>query len=174
MKGIIMKPLNKEQLVALIMENTTEYKKTHLMLKPVTEVREIAAPYLANEGTPAEQEPTPETAEPAPTPEKLPETPKPKELGETHKILIETLPLLPDFKDTASIVKSKDLLSKVSELHNIPPRKTGPIMTALKRKGYFKLVGKNSGQKIVTVQLLPPAIEFLGLAQKTGKGKKAQ
>jgi hypothetical protein len=64
---------------------------------------------------------------------------------------------------------NKDLLAKVDELHNISPRKTGSVMTALKRKGYFKLVGKNSGQKIVTVQLLPPAIEFLGLNKKGSK-----
>jgi hypothetical protein len=36
-------------------------------------------------------------------------------------------------------------------------------MLALKRKGYIKIVGKKSGQKFTTVQLLPLGIEFLGL-----------
>ena len=147
---------NKETLVALIMANTDEFKKTHLMLKPVTEVREIAAQYLPAE-EPIEEAPE----EPAPA-----KPPKVKELNDTQKLLIEAMPLLPDFKDTDSIVKGKDLLAKVNELHDIPPKKTGAVMVSLKNRGYFKLVGKKSGQKIVTVQLLPLAIEFLGLNKK--------
>jgi hypothetical protein len=204
---IMTKLPNKEELVALIMANTDEFKKTHLMLKPVTEVRDIAAKYTTADEAPAEvvsaeiahadDKPAPDTAEPIESPapsvtrdeeeptakpqdETVPvETPKADkksaktektekkaELSDKHKILIETVPLLPTFKNTKSVVTAKDLLAMVNDNHQIPPRKSGPIMTVLKRKGYFKLVGKNSGQKIVTVQLLTPAIEFLGLAKK--------
>jgi hypothetical protein len=72
--NIMTKLPNKEELVALIMANTDEFKKTHLMLKPVTEVRDIAAKYTTTDEESAEavsaeiahadDEPAPDTAEP--------------------------------------------------------------------------------------------------------------
>ena len=58
--------MTKPELVALIMDNTDEYRKTHLMDKPKAELEELAAGYIATEAvTPIDE---PEAAGSAMTP----------------------------------------------------------------------------------------------------------
>jgi len=183
--GLKGNTMNKEQLIALIMANTDEYKKSHLACKKIAEVREIAEPYLPKVETTeddinnvADSEPeTPDVvivtednedkvSEIQADTSEAGEAKKEKgvELNTTQKILLETLPQLADFKNAESIVTGKALLDKVMELHGISPKKSGPVIVSLKRKEYIKLVGKKSGQKHITVQLLPRGIEYLGFS----------
>ena len=168
------KSLNKEALVALIMANTDEYKKTHLMEKKAAEVREIAAPYLPAEDNAVENADSPvQAVEIAPVVETTPDpetqsevapVESAHELSDGQQLLLKTLPLLAEFKDKDSVVPSKTLLDKYMEVHGIPQRRSGPVMVALKKKGYVLLKGPKEGLKHVTVELLPKGVAYLGLA----------
>jgi len=75
--------------------------------------------------------------------------------------MLATIPKLPDFKGVDSIITGKDFLAKVAELHDVAPGTSRALMVALKKKGYYQIFGKKSGQKKTTIKLLDKGIQYL-------------
>jgi hypothetical protein len=86
---------------------------------------------------------------------------KESKINETEKAMLATLPIMDGFKGTDSAVTGKDWLAKVEAKHNIPKSSTRALIVSLKKKEYISVKGRNSGQKVTTVQLAERGIKYL-------------
>jgi hypothetical protein len=95
------------------------------------------------------------------------EKPIKERLNDTEKLMLQTIPQLPEFKNSTDSVLSKDLLAKMEELHKIPISTTRALLVSLKKKEYLTLRGKRTGLKQTTIWLGVNGLRFLGLTIET-------
>ena len=82
-------------------------------------------------------------------------------INDTERIMLETIPVLEDFSGVDSIMDGKSFLAKVKELHGVENATTRALMVSLCRKGFYRIIGIQSGQKHTTIQLQERGIRYL-------------
>ncbi len=82
-------------------------------------------------------------------------------INEAERKMLETIPKTSEFQDCSSVLTSKALLSKVQELHGIPASTSRALMVSLRKKGFYDIKGKKSGEKVAKIHLLERGINFL-------------
>ena len=85
-------------------------------------------------------------------------------LTDTEKLMLETIPKLEGFTDASSIITGKAFLAAVKTMHNVETTTSRSLMVSLRKKNYFRIIGKKSGQKHTTIQLLDKGAQYLGLS----------
>lgn len=216
--------MTKPELVTLIMENTTEYKKTHLMEMHKADLERIAAAFAPAEASAALSETEAPTHVATPdsgttltqatqeaveavydeyqkmvkgsrmdkeefrataieaaiarldngaNPEIIRETVVSaiKELledkvafcpiNDNEKLMLATIPRLPDFTGLDSVLDGKGFLEKVQDLHGVSVATSRALMVSLMRKRFYQIIGKKSGQKKTTIKLQSRGIRYL-------------
>ena len=174
LKGCI--EMTKPELVTAILEETTGYKKTHLMEKHKEELEAIYAQInganIAASGTDVIADDPIEAAEPQDMPapvekeatEKTSDTRRRRgasELGEYEKLMLSTIPLLADFSGVDSEMSAFAFVKKAEEMHGITISKARALFASLRDKGYYIAKGKAAGQTRTTFQLSKRGIQFL-------------
>jgi len=168
--------MTKLELVTAILGRTAKHKKTHLMEMAKAELeamyakvapKDACAPDSAAEAPApvvdhdeSEIAPGPQNEAPAGTPATATKSKEPK-ISDTEKLMLATIPQVSSFEGVDSIITGKDFLAKVTELHKVPPATSRSLMVALKKKGYYQIIGKKSGQKHTTIKLLEKGIQYL-------------
>jgi len=153
--------MSKKELIALIMESTGQYKKTHLVKKMKSELETIAMPFMPSDATVAfSEQPPPAPIATLKEKKKAPQASE-RAVNEKEQLMLATIPKLPDFEGTMSVMDGKGFLAKVEEIHGIPQSTSRALMVSLMKKQYYEIIGKKSGQKKTTIKLQPKGIKYL-------------
>ena len=144
--------MTKPELVAFIMENTSEYKKTHLMEKYKTELEVIATAFCQpaeHENLVLEQVTAAGLTEPKAIAELTISVIQTYAgdltafclMNDNERKMLETIPLMAEYENADSKVAGKNFLQKVKELRNIEITTSRALMVQLKRKKYIAIEG---------------------------------
>ena len=160
--------MTKTELVNYILSNTSEYKKSHLNEKHKEELESIAAGLSSTAADPAvatdpvEDVPVDATVSPEAEAELVVSSEnKRTKINDTEKLMLATIPTLPDFENVGSVMNGRNFLKVAEEVHAIPIRKGQALFASLKNKGYYSTMGRESGQARTTFQLSDIGIKYL-------------
>jgi len=124
--------MNKTDLVTAIMAKTDAYKKTHLVDKLKEELEAIYSDLTTD-----------------------------LKITENEKLLLATIPQLPDFTNVESVMNGREFLKKAEEINGVPLAKGCRLFKTLRDKGFYNAKAKESGQNRTTFQLSDMGIQYL-------------
>ena len=86
---------------------------------------------------------------------------KPIKINDNEKLLLATIPRLPDFKGVDSVMDGRRFLKKAEELNGVPLGKGCNLFGVLRDKEFYSAKGRKEGQNRTTFQLSALGIKYL-------------
>ena len=83
------------------------------------------------------------------------------DISENEKIFLSMIPLHPDFKGVDSVLGARAVIKQAQEAHGLSVITGRAVFASLKNKGYYTAKGKESGQRLTTLQLTELGIQYL-------------
>ena len=127
---------------------------------PVSEP-ESSAPAETPESAESVVQATQEGAGEAPAKPTADKPEKAVKINANEKLLLATIPKLPDFKGVDSVMDGRNFLKKAEELNGVPLGKGCNLFGVLRDKGFYSAKGRKEGQNRTTFQLSDKGVQYL-------------